>query len=839
MSSSKYIFTLDLRSVQSQISLPVTQGDTNRTLIISFSDGAKPYVLGEKATAMLSIVRPTGTSVQEYCKVDEGGACATYEFSEHTVAVAGLHKCQLVLYNAVGKQIASPKFSIDAAPKLVAGDDVVIPDEELNAIEEIYLAEARRVTAELSRVDAETQRENAEAQRAAAELLREEAETQRENAEAKRVSAEMSRENAETQRENAETARQNASKEAIDNLNAVKASIEQKRDNGEFDGKKGDPGYTPVKGEDYWTNADKEEITAEANALIADELAKKAQLKPEFAESIEWLEDNADKTKLYVVPDNSIYAYMHQEDYTVKLYTNALEKAEKADSTDVYGTNGYQYGIRLSSSGGERTPASTYITGFIPCTIANTLYFKNCQIKVAGGAEQTYQEIGCYDSNKQWVGTRAVDMAAQMNGKDYSVDGNYLTRYNCTDLNWGGKNPVAYVRITGNYIAEGSIISVDNPIEETVVEGGYQWADTMHDFVPGNYDEDIVYLNKLLLTHESRIADLEEDVAAQEEVIKEFETKIASGNVPDYWQTALNDGVEAINTALCTAGFNKSAFLFYTDAHWNVSSQMSPKLLKYLYEHTGMAKTFFGGDIVTNEGDDYDTMAYLWGWRNQLKGLPNHHSVVGNHDDGNSTNNRFSEKYVYGYLLAAEETADIVRGNGLYYYIDNPSEKTRYLFLDTAYKGAIADQQEFVKTALLGAADGWHIVVVSHIWYDTIYTTTPPSVGGINPNASIFLTMFDNYNQRVGEYTDCGGRVEFCIGGHTHRDYDGTSESGIPIILVETDSRDVRNGKSEAQYKYTAGTSTESSVNGIIADYDNSKVYIVRVGRGESREISY
>lgn len=144
MSSSKYIFTLDLRSVQSQISLPVTQGDTNRTLFISFVDGAKPYLLGENSYAMMSIIRPTGTSVQEFCEVEVGGACVIYNFSQYTCAVSGLHKCQLVLYNAEGKQIASPKFSIDAAPKLIDGDDVVIPDEDHTALNEIYLAEAER-----------------------------------------------------------------------------------------------------------------------------------------------------------------------------------------------------------------------------------------------------------------------------------------------------------------------------------------------------------------------------------------------------------------------------------------------------------------------------------------------------------------------------------------------------------------------------------------------------------------------------------------------------------------------------------------------------------------------
>ena len=306
--------------------------------------------------------------------------------------------------------------------------------------------------------------------------------------------------------------------------------------------------------------------------------------------------------------------------------------------------------------------------------------------------------------------------------------------------------------------------------------------------------------------------------------------------VPDYWLAELDSGVQAINTALCKTGANKSAFLFYTDAHWNKGSQMSPTLLKYLYQNTGMAKTFFGGDIVNNEADDYDTMAYLWDWRKQVKDLPNHHSVVGNHDDGNTTNNLFNEKYVYGYLLAAEETCDVVRGeNGLYYYVDNPAEKTRYLCLDTAFQSVYyhEDQKEFVTDALLTTPDGWHIVAIAHIWHDTDYTVEPPAVSGLSNSGEYLLSQFDNYNSRTGVFAECGGWVEFCIGGHTHWDYDSVSATGIPVILVETDSWHVRSGLDK-----TAGTTNEASVNGIIADYDAKKIHVVRIGRGESREIT-
>lgn len=312
-----------------------------------------------------------------------------------------------------------------------------------------------------------------------------------------------------------------------------------------------------------------------------------------------------------------------------------------------------------------------------------------------------------------------------------------------------------------------------------------------------------------------------------------------SVSVPSYWQTILDESVETIRTHLKNAGRNKSAFYWYNDSHWDnagtYNAKVTPSLLKYLCAHTPINKVNFGGDIVSAEGSDSETMAYLWEWRDMLYGLPNHHSVVGNHDDGNSTNNLFSEKYVYAYLQAPEETPDIVRGdNGLWYYIDNPCEKTRYLYLDTAYQGLTTEQTTFVVNALKTTPSGWHIVAISHTWRNANYNTDGTvTVGSFSSDASTLLTMFDNYNARNGEYASCGGKVEFCIGGHTHWDHDSTSTNGIPVILTEADSLNDRSG-----LDHTRGTTNEAAISAIIADYGANKITVTRIGRGNSRVVS-
>lgn len=332
----------------------------------------------------------------------------------------------------------------------------------------------------------------------------------------------------------------------------------------------------------------------------------------------------------------------------------------------------------------------------------------------------------------------------------------------------------------------------------------------------------------------------------------------AGTNIPSYWQTELDDGVDAINAAVEAAGRNKSAFLWYTDAHWGWGSGMSPKLLKYLHENTAMNRVNFGGDFC-NDYEDPDTgkteeewVEVMRGYKRAVRNLPNHHSVIGNHDyNGVNGGIPYVADNLYGLSMAYEETPDIVRGSDYYYYIDEPSEKTRYLYLNTSFCTSLtgsgeAGQGQFVTDALASTPKGWHIVPISHIWFLYADTSTP-TVGDVPNYCKALLNLFDAYNNRgsgsitIGSesisynFADKGGWVEFCIGGHTHVDYDFTSDGGIPVILTATDSYHLRG--SSLDPRYLGGTTDESSVSGIIADYGKHKIHVVRIGRGAGRVI--
>lgn len=217
---SKHRFSLEIQCEHSQIAVPVKVGDTGVTFYIALTDGGKPFTIPDGTLAMLSIRRPTGTYLQEYCDISNNGTII-YDFqqNENTAAVEGIHRCDLTLYGSeTGRIISTSWFTMIVSDKVVDGDSINVTDEKRDAIDAMIAAEASRQAKE-----------------------------------AARVSAESARVDAEEERERAEIARQSAFdgtiSEAGDMIDTMQALI----DRGALDGKDGKDGYTPIKGVDYFT----------------------------------------------------------------------------------------------------------------------------------------------------------------------------------------------------------------------------------------------------------------------------------------------------------------------------------------------------------------------------------------------------------------------------------------------------------------------------------------------------------------------------------------------------------------------------------------------------------
>lgn len=267
-------------------------------------------------------------------------------------------------------------------------------------------------------------------------------------------------------------------------------------------GEDGKDGYTPVIGKDYYTPAEK----AEFEAYIVAELAKRGQLKPELANSVE---ECTDTSKLYVLPDGYIYAYMRFTGDPA-LFTNLCDP----NSADF--KTGYRY--NWNSGIVTTTEANAFVSNMFQCKAGDVLRIMGVKTSdstsstapvfvaarlLADGSnvadmstiflQQPKAEVKPADDRKAW------DVA--------TTDANGVLTWTFAVANNGTNGASADVvntRIAG--VATDGIENIIITKNEEIAyrdTNGYTWCNTGHAFIPQDYEE--------------RIADLEAIAAALQE----------------------------------------------------------------------------------------------------------------------------------------------------------------------------------------------------------------------------------------------------------------------------------------------------------------------------------
>lgn len=163
MNPSIFRFSLNFHTLQSQTSVPVFLGDTNVEFRITLSDGVRQYTIEDGCLAKISIKRPTGTRLEDFCTI-ENNTIIVYSFSQNvnTAAVEGLHECDITLYSTDGGVVGTARFTMVVSEKVVRSDDIVITDEDRTVVDAMLTTEANRQFAENARKEAEDARKAAE-----------------------------------------------------------------------------------------------------------------------------------------------------------------------------------------------------------------------------------------------------------------------------------------------------------------------------------------------------------------------------------------------------------------------------------------------------------------------------------------------------------------------------------------------------------------------------------------------------------------------------------------------------------------------------------------------------
>jgi hypothetical protein len=285
----------------------------------------------------------------------------------------------------------------------------------------------------------------------------------------------------------------------------------------------GDDGYTPVKGVDYDTPEDRAEI----EAYIATELAKRGQLKPEFANDISECED---ETKLYVLPDGYIYAYMKAETATVGGWSENLVPTSIDTDGSIFNGKGYKDGTRLNSSGVVTTQNDSTSIGFIPCKKGDKFRITGVYFGHSQNGPTVYAYISIYNASKTKIISASYDTIANSpSSYPFTISplktSGGVSSTDVTEIDFANaSSDVAFVRFSSAINATGAtkLLSGADMVVQKWTEGGTEitegWNNTGLAFVPADYEGDILKnkadianLNKKSLEHEERIANLEEN----------------------------------------------------------------------------------------------------------------------------------------------------------------------------------------------------------------------------------------------------------------------------------------------------------------------------------------
>lgn len=250
---------------------------------------------------------------------------------------------------------------------------------------------------------------------------------------------------------------------------AINSALEQARISGNFDGQ---DGKTPLKGVDYFTPSDQEEIVQQVITALGTPVFGRVDGGNNVILSGNLPEGSY--TLKYEDADGNLV-----DIGTIELgggVTNMIPLSIGSDKALYNDGQGWKTGYRLNSSGAEASSDGIEVTGFIPFHLGDTIYMDGVTMIAGNSAPKvSAQYIGVYDSDFVKISSEKLNdgmLASSMttfnldtsnNLKSFKLDSGYFKYYGIGDSVSAGT--LYYFRISAEEINNSSIITVNEPIE--------------------------------------------------------------------------------------------------------------------------------------------------------------------------------------------------------------------------------------------------------------------------------------------------------------------------------------------------------------------------------------
>lgn len=266
-------------------------------------------------------------------------------------------------------------------------------------------------------------------------------------------------------------------------------------------------------------------------------------------------------------------------------------------------------------------------------------------------------------------------------------------------------------------------------------------------------------------------------------------------------------------------------FVYITDPHGSANKQHSQAIALYLLDNTAAKMIVLGGDYSASNWDktQYDT--YMTPFRNSgLSGKI--YAVFGNHETyGGGT--AVAKQSIYTDFLA--DKSNIVGSpQDIYYYLDDTTNKIRYMFINTSDEGETTlsqTQLAWITSNVVLPAFDWSLLVIGHV--------------NLLKIANVTYMNESNGSAVVSAIGNCNGTIIGYLCGHQHIDY--CEQLGdfqhTTITCDRFENSNYYDGISITNR--VVGTNTEQSVSTVSINPITKNVVIRRVGAGRNRIISY
>lgn len=355
---------------------------------------------------------------------------------------------------------------------------------------------------------------------------------------------------------------------------------------------------------------------------------------------------------------------------------------------------------------------------------------------------------------------------------------------------------------------------------------------------------------------------------------------ISTETIPSYWGKMISEKTKTVKSLQTAGGKDCVSFVWASDTHIPDNSTARTndlgKLMTQMLDNCEIPFAVITGDIGTRASYDTEAelirtqsmipvhLAPLWGTERLLTVLGNHDGCYG--DSSCYYAKQFSPERMWELYFRNQslDSRRVFSEDGSYFYVDNASQKTRFIVLNSQFGGDYSidgngcalnnrfstscygqKQLDWLSNVALDMPEGYGAIITAHVPPNVTYTVDKVQLIGIinaycnrTSYSGSYTTGVDGWtNNSVNvDFSNAKGEIIAMFTGHVHQDTVDTTTLACPLITIISAGAQVNDG---AIPQRTFGTDTETSFDVVTINRKSRTIYCTRIGAGEDRVIRY